>query len=256
MLIDPVRFSEDTEKIVVKGTLRKYYRSARAERWYGGSSSAYCCGCNLRCVFCFSGFPRDNPQNIGEFYEPKQVFKQLLFCAQKHNYDKIRITGNEPTLGKEHLVRVIELVEKTDLLYILESNGILIGHDEDYAQRLAKYRHVHVRISLKGTDNLEFSKLTGADPAAFDLQLKALENLTDNAVPCNAAVMTSFSTEESVERLKERLRGISQELADNLEEENVILYPPVIKRLEEKGIKLNTSTMPTKAYRSKYYSKR
>jgi len=253
MLIDPIQFAEDTEKIVVKGALRKYYRLARPERWYGGISSAYCCGCNLRCVFCFSGFPRDKPQDIGQFYDPRQVFKELLLCARKYGYDKLRITGNEPTLGKEHLFRVIELTEKTNLLYILESNGILIGHDEDYARRLAKYKHVHVRISLKGTDNLEFSKLTGANANAFDLQLKALENLTNYNVPCNPAVMTSFSPSEGVERLKERLQRIDQSLANKLEEESVILYPPVIKRLKEKGIKLNASALPTKTYRSKYY---
>jgi uncharacterized Fe-S cluster-containing radical SAM superfamily protein len=252
MLIDPVQLAGETEKIVVKGALRKYYRSARPEKWYGGISSAYCCGCNLRCVFCFSGFPRDNPQDIGQFYSPQQVFKELIVCAQRYGYDKLRITGNEPTLGKEHLFGVIELAEKTNILYILESNGILIGHDEDYARQLARYRHVHVRIPLKGTDNQEFSKLTGAKPNAFDLQLKALENLVDCKVPCNPAVMTSFSSPENVERLREKLGGIGQSLADNLEEESVILYPPVVKRLQKKGIKPNASALPTKTYRSKY----
>ena len=150
MLIDPVKLAEETEKIVSRGALRKYYRSARPEKWYGGISSAYCCGCNLRCLFCFSGFPRDHPESIGQFYEPQQIFKELVACANKYGYERIRITGNEPTLGKEHLFGLLELIEKTDFLFILESNGILIGDEEDNARRLAKYKHVHVRISLKG----------------------------------------------------------------------------------------------------------
>lgn len=193
----------------------------------------------MRCIFCFSGFPRDHPQSIGQFYEPEQVFKGLLDCAVKYDYGKLRITGNEPTLGKEHLFGVLKLVEKTDFLYILESNGILIGYDEDYATQLGELKRVHVRISLKGTYSQEFSRLTGAAASAFDLQLKALENLTSHNVPCNPAVMTSFSSRESVERLRERLRAIDHSFANHLEEENVILYPPVIRRLEENKIELN-----------------
>jgi uncharacterized Fe-S cluster-containing radical SAM superfamily protein len=253
MWIDPVKLAEETEKVVIKGASRKYYRLARPERWYGGISSAYCCGCNLRCVFCFSGFPRDNPQSIGQFYEPKQVFKELLSCAGENGYEQLRITGNEPSLGKEHLFGVLELVEKTPFLYILESNGILIGYDEDYAKQLAKFKRVHVRISLKGTDNQEFSRLTGANPNAFDLQLKALENLTKYEVSCNPAVMISFSSSKNVERLKERLCNIDCSFDDCLEEEQVILYPPVVKRLDENGIKPNTWALPTRTYRSKYY---
>jgi uncharacterized Fe-S cluster-containing radical SAM superfamily protein len=237
MSFDPVELAEDTEKVVARGVSRKYYRAARPEKWYGGISSAYCCGCNLRCVFCFSGFPRDHPESIGEFYEPQQVFRKLVACANKYGYTKLRITGNEPTLNKEHLLNLLTFVERTDFHYILESNGILIGHDPEFAKQLSKFNHVHVRISLKGTDAEEFSKLTGADPKAFDLQLKALENLTSFGVPYNPAVMLSFSSQEGLEKLKERLEDIENGLANRLEEEHVILYPPVVKRLKESGIK-------------------
>jgi len=237
MPFDPVELAKDTEKVVTRGVSRKYYRSARPEKWYGGISSAYCCGCNLRCVFCFSGFPRDHPESIGEFYEPQQVFRELVACANKYGYTQLRITGNEPTLNKEHLLNLLTFVERTDFLYILESNGILIGHDPEFAKQLSKFNHVHVRISLKGTDAEEFSKLTGADSKAFDLQLKALENLTSFGVPYNPAVMLSFSSQEGLEKLKERLEDIEHGLANRLEEEHVILYPPVVKRLKESGIK-------------------
>ncbi|RLF22604.1 MAG: molybdenum cofactor biosynthesis protein MoaA, partial [Thermoprotei archaeon] len=58
---DALKLSEAIEKIVVRGVERKYYRLVRGGRWYGGIATADCCGCNLRCVFCWSGAPRDHP---------------------------------------------------------------------------------------------------------------------------------------------------------------------------------------------------
>ena len=51
-------------------------------------------------------------------------------------YNQLRISGNEPTIARDHLIRVLELIPK-NLLFILETNGILIGADETYAQDLA-----------------------------------------------------------------------------------------------------------------------
>ena len=83
----------------------------------------------------------------------------------------------------------------------------------------------------------EFSKLTGAIPEAFELQLKALENLLDYGVDCHPAVMLSFSTKDNFKKLIGRLMEIDKSLVNNLEEEYVILYPHVIKRLKEKNLK-------------------
>jgi len=39
-LYNPIKLAEEIEKIVVKGTLRKYYRLSRPGRWYGGIATA------------------------------------------------------------------------------------------------------------------------------------------------------------------------------------------------------------------------
>ncbi|MDH5771048.1 MAG: hypothetical protein OEZ25_07170, partial [Candidatus Bathyarchaeota archaeon] len=72
-LFNPVELAHRTDKIVTRGTLRKYYRF-RSAPFYGGISTADCVGCALRCVFCWSGFPRDHPERSGRFYSPEQVF--------------------------------------------------------------------------------------------------------------------------------------------------------------------------------------
>jgi uncharacterized Fe-S cluster-containing radical SAM superfamily protein len=88
----------------------------------------------------------------------------------------------------------------------LETNGILIGEERDYAKALAKFKNVHVRISLKGTDSEEFSTLTMASPNGFELQLQALRNLVREGVSCHPSVMT-FS-KEKIPALVKRLKNI------------------------------------------------
>jgi uncharacterized Fe-S cluster-containing radical SAM superfamily protein len=244
-LFDPLKLADDTEKIVVRGELRKYYRTARPGRWYGGIASADCCGCCLRCVFCWSGAPRDSPNAIGKFYSPEHIFSQLDGCARKFGYSQLRVSGNEPTIGKKHLLRLLELIEGTDYSFILETNGILLGHDRGYAEELSKFERIHVRVSIKGTDEREFSDLTGALPEAFELQLRALRNLLDAGVSCHPAVMLSFSPPGAIERLKERLEEIDRSLPGNLEEEYVFLYPHVVERLRRAGLKPRVSYSPS-----------
>lgn len=250
---DPVELARVIEGIVVDGMRRKYYRLARTSKWYGGISEAHCCGCCLRCVFCWSGFPRDHPEAIGEFYTPEEVFRSLVEKAVRRGFRQLRITGNEPTIGWKHLLEVLKLVEKTNFLFILETNGILIGHDARLAKQLSKFNNVHVRVSLKGTSREEFTRLTGAKPEGFDLQLKALENLLDAGVDFHPAVMLSFSDAAGYKNLRRELEKIHRKLPDYVEEEYVILYPPVVKRLRESGITPRVAYSPSRGYECRYY---
>ena len=244
-MYDPIELTEKIKPLVVNGKLRRYYRVARGGKWYGGIATADCTGCNLRCVFCWSGEPRDNP-SVGRFYSPQQIFNALDNVARRRSYSQVRVSGNEPTIGKEHLLELIELVEQAGYLFILETNGILIGYDKSYAQALSKFSKVHVRVSIKGTTPEEFSKLTGAKPESFELQLKALENLLNAGVSCHPAVMLSFSSKEGVKELIEKLREISPNLISEFEEEYVFLYPHVQKRLARAGISPRVSYCPDK----------
>ncbi|MDI6840349.1 MAG: radical SAM protein [bacterium] len=239
-LYDPIERAKLIEPLVVRGNSRKYYRIPRPGRWYGGISTGDCCGCSLRCVFCWSDVPRDKPDQIGRFYTPEEVFYKLTSCARKHNYRLLRISGNEPTISKEHLLRLLELIEATEYLFILETNGTLI--DRDFANNLKQFKNLHVRVSLKGTNNEEFSILTGAIPEAFDLQLEALKNLTESGIRCNPAVMMSFSLKENVRKLQSTLTKIHKSL--KIEEEYVFLYPHVVKRLRKASLKPLTAFTP------------
>ncbi|MEO0093028.1 MAG: radical SAM protein [candidate division WOR-3 bacterium] len=235
MSFDPKALAEKIKPLVISGEKRKYYRIARPGRWYGGIATADCVGCNLNCVFCWSNQPRDNPEKIGKFYSPSDVFFNLTHCAEKYHYKLLRISGNEPTLHKSHLLSVLERIEKSGYHFILETNGTLI--DEDFARDLNPFRSIEVRVSLKGTNNEEFFQLTQANPEGFDLQINALVNLVKYGVRCHPAVMLSFSPKANLEKLKNRLRKIKPRLAEMIEEEYIFLYPHVVKRLNQKGLK-------------------
>ena len=241
---DPVTRHRAMEKLVVReaklGQERKYWRF-RFDRWYGGIVTADAVGCGLVCKYCWvSDAVMFQPAKVGKFYGAEVVAKTLVKMAKKRNLKQLRVSGGEPTMGKRHLLQLLDSLERQDLIFILETNGILIGDDPQYAEDLSKYGFLHVRVSLKGCDEGEFALLTGAKPEGFTLQLKALQNLLEEDVSCHPAVMISFSTKGSVQRLVERLKIINPRLAADLEFEELILYPKVRRKIE--------------GYRLKYYS--
>jgi uncharacterized Fe-S cluster-containing radical SAM superfamily protein len=235
-MYDPVKRAKSLEKIAYQGRNRRYYRF-RGAKWYGGIATGDVAVCNLRCVFCWAGDNIMNrPQDVGKFYSPEEAFSKLDKIASGAGFSQLRLSGQEPTIGKEHLVDLLELVEESPYKFILETNGILLGADPGYAPDLSGYRKLHVRISLKGTCEDEYGMLTGADPESFKLQLGALSNLKDAKVSCHPAVMVSFSSKESFVGLSERLDEIDKDLFQNLEIEELITYPHVIKRLKKAGL--------------------
>jgi len=243
-LYDPVARHEAMEKLVVRdtelGQEKKYWRF-RFDRWYGGIVTADAVGCGLLCKYCWvSDAVMFQPVKVGKFYSPDIVAKILVKMAKKRNLKQLRVSGGEPTIGKRHLLQLLDNLEGQRLLFILETNGILIGDDSQYAQDLSKYEFLHVRVSLKGCSEKEFAVLTGAKPEGFTLQLKALENLLRKGIRCHPAAMISFSTKESVQQLAERLKTINTRLAEDLEFEELILYPKVKRKIG--------------GYRLKYYS--
>lgn len=232
-MFNPVEKAEEIKAKVVTDRKRRYYRVARPGKWYGGIATADCCGCNLRCVFCWSNFPRDNPDKCGRFYSAEEIFNSLITCAKKKGYRQIRLSGNEPTLAKEHLLELLTLIDKTDYQFILETNGTLL--DKDFVQELKKFHNLQVRVSIKGTNPEEFSLLTGASREGFNLQIEALRNLLFFGIECWPAVVLSFSPEENYQKFKKLIKEISPKL--EIEEEYIFLLPHIEKRLAQAGIK-------------------
>lgn len=245
---DPVTRHIAVEKLVTRnsseGLERKYYR-IRPARWYGGIVTADCVGCGLVCRFCWvSDAVMNRPHDVGKFYTPRKVAESLISLAKKCDLKLLRLSGGEPTIGKQHLLALLENLDGKGYHFILETNGILIAYDDSYAENLAKYNFIHVRVSLKGCSEKEFALLTGAKPEGFLLQLKALKRLVNAKVSCHPSVMASFSSKMNLQSLIERIEQISPKLAEEIEIEELILYPHVIQRLRNYKLKYHMGYSP------------
>ena len=236
---DPIALAAATEKVVVRGNQRKYVQLGRRLRFYGGSISATEVGCNLRCKFCFSDKPVWKPGRVGKFYSPQAVFDGLDRAARKYNTKIISASASEGTLGKQHLLELLELVDQSDYTYVLETNGMILGSDQQYVRDLKRFKNLHVRVSMKGCCPEEFHKLTGARKSAYDLPFKALKSLIDAGISCNVCLSVSFSEEASIKAAKRRLCDLWPGLLKSLEVERIKLFPKVRKRLREHDLLTN-----------------
>lgn len=248
-LYDPLELTKSVESLVTRSSgssvERKYFRF-RGGRWYGGIASADVIGCNLRCRFCWAWYFRDR-HDLGFFLSPEEVLKRLSEIALKRGYRYLRLTGGEPTIAKDHLMQILKLSETSRFTFIVETNGILLGADPTYAKELSRFSNIYVRVSFKGTNPQEFTKLTGAIPEGFELQIQSLRNLLNSGlVPgrdFGVAAMIGFSSDENIARFVTMLSSIDDRLVTDIDWEYVLTYPHVMKLLSRYGLK------PIRTYR-------
>jgi uncharacterized Fe-S cluster-containing radical SAM superfamily protein len=87
-------------------------------------------------------------------------------------------------------------------------------------------------VCLKGADPEEFSLLTGAKQG-FELQMKALQNLQENHMSFNIAIVSKDA--QKTQRLYQQLKQLHLEDV-MVEEEEITLYPMVRKRLQQEHL--------------------
>lgn len=238
---DPVELARKTERIVCRGDERKY-TAFYATGVYSGIATGYACGCCLRCIFCWIDWSREYPERFGDFHSPEEAFKKLSEAAHYYGVRKLRISGAEPTLGKEHLLELLEHVEGSEFdIFILETNGILFGVDRDYVRAISKFEKPHVRVSIKAGTPEAFTRKTGAKPESFELPFKAIRNLMDYGVSFHVAGMMDdprIVTPEERAELIEKLAEIDQRLVGTFEGEVIDPYETTLARLKFAGLEL------------------
>ena len=242
---DPLAVTEVTKSIVCKkergGELRKY-SDIYVAGVYKGIVTGCVVGCNLRCFYCWSPLSRDFPENYGKFYTPENLVKIMENLGKKYYVRKARISCGEPTICWEHLINVIKLIEESKWfdLFILETNGLIIGAKPELVNDLKKFNKLYVRISIKAGYPDKFTWRTGAKQEFLELQYKAIEALNNTGIKFHVAAMTDPRIMESEERLAilRKIAKINYYLALTLEEEVIDPYKTTIFRLEKAGIKL------------------
>jgi uncharacterized Fe-S cluster-containing radical SAM superfamily protein len=250
---NPLELVKETEKIVTKQGnegLERKYTDFYSVPVYRGIATGYAAGCCLRCIYCWSNWSRDFPEKFGKFYSPNQVAQNLFKAAEEGivysdywrklipKVNKLRLSGCEPTIGKEHLLAVLKFVKESKYpLFILETNGIILGNDRDYVKRLAEFKDkLYVRVSFKAATPEGFTQRTGAIGEFYQLPFKALKYLLDEGIYARAAAMTDSRIMPAEERklLIQMLDEIDPKAnyAKSLEEEVIDAYDTTIKRLK------------------------
>lgn len=235
LIADAKAYAEKIERIVTKGDMRKYKRF-RATKYYGGCVTADCVGCFLRCWFCWVWKANTYPEKYGRFYFPCDVVEKF----SEYDAPLYRISSGEPTLGRGHLIRLLELFDRP---FLLETNGVLL--DKDYCRILSSFHNLHVRLSFKGVDEWSFRETTGF--SGFGYQMKAVFNLMDSKVPFHIALIDLFPENRVIELAdllwelgwRPNIRYPKQSSVLSLfEMEKFVWYPFIAERARGRGIEL------------------
>lgn len=234
---DPIRRSEEAERLVMQGEWR-LYNKFRAAPYYGGIATADAVGCSFLCAYCWNYGRNENPGRFGKLYSPEEVAHNLLEISHRRNFHLFRITGSEPILGEasfEHLIKVVGLVlqKSPQASFILETNGLILGYRKDLAERLP-IRNLLVRVAVKGVDPASFEKITGARSEFFVYPFLAIKHLESRGARAWPALMEDLFSEAEINELKKALRekGIQAEL----ELECLEPYPFVLANMRNRGV--------------------
>jgi uncharacterized radical SAM superfamily Fe-S cluster-containing enzyme len=161
--------------------------SAKFDNWWGTPSdigensidnfplAATCCAlveitshCNLRCPVCFA-------ESEKEFQEPSvrelyKIFKKL--CDNGSTF--IQLSGGEPTT-RDDLPEIIKAARQAGADTVqLNSNGLRLGIEAGYAEKLKSSGLSFVFMQFDGTNGGIYEKLRGRD--VLSEKLAAIEN--------------------------------------------------------------------------------
>ncbi len=231
---DPLERAQQVEDLVMHDGTRLYYRF-RASQFYGGIATADAVGCSFLCAFCWNYDRNLHPDRYRIFYSPRDVVSKLLNVADSRALKLYRISGSEPILGErslQHLIRVIRtlLRFRPASQFILETNGLFLGAAPEFISQL-RIPNLRVRVSLKGTNEKNFEKISGARKEYFYYPLTALCEMGKQGVSAWPALMKSFFSEKQISDFQQLLmaNGVHHEL----ELEALQPYPHVLKNLKK-----------------------
>ncbi|MFW5887149.1 MAG: radical SAM protein [Bacteroidota bacterium] len=212
-------------------------------------ATAYALGCNIRCVFCWANETRDNLELAKDFYRPEEVFHKLSeIIVHNPKIDKMRISNGETTIGREHLLQFAELFEKSPYnKFVIETNGVLLGHDKSYAKELSQFKKSYIRVSLRAATAEDWSRKTGAIQETFMLPFQAIRHLREYKANYTVSAMSAdprFMTPLERISLITRLGEIDPKLVLKLEEEVAYLFPVAQRLMKKHGWNIYHNNLP------------
>jgi 7,8-dihydro-6-hydroxymethylpterin dimethyltransferase len=143
-----------------------------------------CDACNLTCPICYAGSGRHRT----EFRSLAQI-EAMLDCVVRNEKqpDVVQISGGEPTLHPDFF-RVLEMCKERPIRHLMvNTNGIRIAQDEDFAKRLADFMpQFEVYLQFDSLRREPLMQLRGADLRST--REKALERLNSLGISTTLVV--------------------------------------------------------------------
>lgn len=132
-----------------------------------------CDACNLTCPICYAG----SGQHRTEFRTLDQI-EGMLDCVVRNEKepDVVQISGGEPTLHPDFF-RVLTMCKERPIRHLMvNTNGIRIAQDPDFAKRLADFMpQFEIYLQFDSLKREPLMQLRGADLRS--IREKALERL-------------------------------------------------------------------------------
>ncbi len=129
--------------------------------------------CNLQCPICYS---ESGPQRLA--HRSLEQIEFLLDCVVRNegHPDVVQISGGEPTIHPEFF-QILDLAKARPIKHLmLNTNGVRIARDEEFARRLADYLPgFEVYLQFDSLESAPLNDLRGAD--LRDVRSRALERL-------------------------------------------------------------------------------
>lgn len=131
--------------------------------------------CNLRCPVCFAG---SGPERLT--HKPLSSVLAMLdaVVANEGTPDVVQISGGEPTLHPDFFAILDAARERPIRHLMVNTNGIRIAQDREFAARLAEYRQgFEVYLQFDSFEPAALKTLRGADLTRIHTQ--AIERLNE-----------------------------------------------------------------------------
>ena len=143
-----------------------------------------CDYCNLRCPVCYAASGPERQQ----FRDLKQIEKMLDAVVRNEGHpDVVQLSGGEPTMHPDFFA-IVEMAKARPIRHLMvNTNGVRIAQEEDFAARLAEYKEdFEVYLQFDSFEREPLMQLRGADLRR--IRLDALERLNRHNISTNLVV--------------------------------------------------------------------
>lgn len=131
--------------------------------------------CNLRCPVCYA---ESGPLRPG--FRDLETIERMLdaVVANEGEPDVVQISGGEPTIHPQFF-EVLDLARARPIKHLMvNTNGVRIAHDEEFARRLATYAPgFEIYLQFDSFERAALQDLRGAD--LRDVRRRALDRLDE-----------------------------------------------------------------------------